>query len=32
MIAIEYLISQENSQLDYLIIETNGLADPSAVK
>lgn len=29
--AIEYFIMNESYKLDYILIETNGLADPSSV-
>jgi len=30
--AVEYLIKNESTPLDFILIETNGLADPSAVR
>lgn len=27
--AVEYLITSENYKLDFVLVETNGLADPS---
>lgn len=29
--AVEYLIKCESKKLDFILVETNGLADPSAV-
>lgn len=31
LIAIEFLITNENYKLDFILVETNGLADPSQV-
>ena len=30
--AVEYLIKNESTPLDFILVETNGLADPSAVQ
>ena len=29
--AVDYFLQNENYQLDYILVETNGLADPSSV-